>query len=119
MVSVAAQDIAAGKDLETQRSGLFVSLERRIDGALEFAQEIEAEEHGQESRFGGKEGTQAEMIGSQLVLEFVNATLYGGTAGVIAPDFQRCIATISDKEKTQSRVTTHGPASCPREQASS
>jgi hypothetical protein len=45
MVSTAAQDRATGKDLETQCGWLFVGLERRIDGTLEFTQEIEAKEH--------------------------------------------------------------------------
>jgi len=53
---------------------LFVSLERWIDGALELAQQIKTKEHSQESRLGGEKRSQAEVIGSQLVLEFVKAS---------------------------------------------
>ena len=48
VVSATTEDGAAGEDLETQGGGLFVSLERWIDGPLELAQEIETKEHSQE-----------------------------------------------------------------------
>jgi hypothetical protein len=68
-------------------AGLFVSLERWIDSALELAQDFETKEHGQEGRLGSKKGMQAEVIGSQFVLEFVNAALDTSSAVAIAPDF--------------------------------
>ena len=77
---------------------LFVSLERWIDGALELAQRIKTKEHSQESRLGGNKGSQAEVIGGQFVLEFVNASLHSSSAIVIAPDFQRRVAAIGDKD---------------------
>ena len=88
MVPTSAQDGAAGKDLETEGSWLFVSLECWIDGTLKLAQEIETKEHGQESRLSSKERTQAETVGGQLVLELVNATLDRSSAVIIAPDFE-------------------------------
>jgi hypothetical protein len=88
MVPTSAQDRAAGKDLETEGSRLFVSLECRIDGTLKFAQEVETKEHGQESRLSSEERTQAETVGGQLVLELVDATLERSSAIVIAPDFE-------------------------------
>jgi hypothetical protein len=98
MVSASAKDRAASKELETQRCWLFVSLERWMNGALELAQEIETEEHSQQGRLGSEKRPQAEVIGRQFVLEFVNAALYGGSAIVIAPDFQSCIGAISDED---------------------
>ena len=66
------KDGATGKNFETQCGRLFVGLERWIDRALEFTQEVETKDHGQESRLGRKKRTQAEVISSQFVLEFVN-----------------------------------------------
>ena len=97
-MSPAAQDGTTGKELEAQGSGLFVALECRVKGALKFTQQIETEEHRQESRLGGEERTQAEVISSQFILELVNAALHGGAAIVIAPDFQSGIAAIGDKD---------------------
>ena len=97
-MAASTEDGAAGKNFETQRGWLFVRLERRIDGALELAQKIETKEHGQEGRLSGKERTQAEVISSQFVLEFVNAALNGSSTVVIAPDFQRRIGAIGDKD---------------------
>jgi hypothetical protein len=54
---------------------------------LELAQEIETEEHSQKSRLRGEKRSQTEVIGRQ----FVNATLRGRSAILIAPDFQGCI----------------------------
>ena len=65
---------------------------------MELAKEIETKEHGQEGRLSGEKRTQTEVIGSQFVLEFVNAALHGRSAIVIAPDFQRGILAIGDKE---------------------
>ena len=53
-MAAATQNRAASKDLEAQSRGLFVALERWIDGALEFTQEIETKEHSQESGLGGE-----------------------------------------------------------------
>ena len=97
-MAASTKDGATGKNFETQRGWLFVSLERWIDSALELAQEIETKEHGQEGRLGGKKRTQTEVIGGQFVLEFVNAAFYTSSAVVIAPDFQRCIGSIGDKD---------------------
>ena len=97
-MSAAAEDGAAGKNFETQRGWLFVRLECRIDGALELAQEIETEEYSKEGRLGGEERTQAEVLSSQFVLEFVDAALNGSSTIVIAPDFQRRIVAIGDKD---------------------
>jgi len=95
-----------GEELETQCCRLFVSLERWIDGTLELAQEIETEEHSQKGRLFGEKRPQAEVIGRQFVIEFVNAALHGRSAIVIAPDFQRCIGAISDEDPK-----THNQAS--------
>jgi len=38
------------------------------------------------------------VIGSQFVLEFVNAALETSSAVVITPDFQRCIVAIGHKD---------------------
>jgi hypothetical protein len=62
-MTAATQDGAASEYRETERGRLFVTLDCRLKGTLKFAQQIEAKEHGQESRLGGKEGTQAEVIG--------------------------------------------------------
>ena len=83
MVPAAAQDGPAGKDLETQSSGLFVALERRIQSTLKFAQKVKAKKHGQKNRLGGKEGTQAEAVSRQLIFELVNAALHRGSGIVI------------------------------------
>ena len=37
------------------------------------------------------------MVSRQFVFEFVNAALYGRSSVVIAPDFQRAVAAIGDK----------------------
>jgi|SRR6516164_5636508 len=47
---------------------------------------------------GGEKRSQTEVIGSQFVLEFVNASLHSSSAIVIAPDFQRRVAAIGDKD---------------------
>jgi len=47
---------------------------------------------------GGEKRSQTEVIGSQFVLEFVNAALHSSSAIVIAPDFQRRVAAIGDKD---------------------
>src|SRR6266481_736908 len=96
MMSTSAKDCPAGENLETQRSRLFVSLKRRINRTLKFAQEIESKEHSQESRLGSKERAQTEVVSRQFVFEFVNATLHARSA-VIAPDFQRGVAAIGDE----------------------
>jgi hypothetical protein len=49
MMSASTEDCPASKELETQSGWLFVALERQIDGALKFAQEIESKQYGQES----------------------------------------------------------------------
>src|SRR3974377_73141 len=98
MVSTAPQDGPAGKDLETQSSGLFVALERRIKGTLKFAQEVKAKKHGQKNRLGGKEGTQAEAVGGQLIFELVNAALHRGPGVVIAPNFLGRFLAVSHKD---------------------
>jgi hypothetical protein len=77
---------------------LFVSFQCGIDGALELAQQIETKEHSQEGRLGSEKRSQAEVIGRQFVLEFVDAALHSRSAIVIAPDFQRGIAAIGDKD---------------------
>src|SRR5262249_28214918 len=97
-MSAAAKDGAAGKNFETQRGWLFVSLERWINGALELTQKIETKEHSEEARLGGEERTQAEVVSRQFVLEFVNAALNGSSTVVIAPDFQGCIVAIGHKD---------------------
>ena len=66
-MSASTEDCAAGENLETQGSGLFVSLKGRINGTLKFAEEIESKEHRQESRLGSKERSQAEVVGRQFV----------------------------------------------------
>ena len=38
------------------------------------------------------------MIGSQFVFEFVNAALYASSALVIAPNVQRRIVAVGDKD---------------------
>ena len=38
------------------------------------------------------------MIGSQFVFEFVNAALYASSAVVIAPNVQRWIIAVGDKD---------------------
>jgi hypothetical protein len=53
VLSNATPNRAAAKNLETQRGGLFVSLERWIDRALKLAQEIETKDYSQEGRPGG------------------------------------------------------------------
>jgi hypothetical protein len=58
---------------------------------------IEPKEHRQESRLGRRERSQAEMVSCQFVLEFVNAALDGRPPVVIAPDIQRRVAAIGDK----------------------
>jgi hypothetical protein len=98
VVPASTEDGAACKNFESQRGWSFVSFKPRIDGTLELAQEIETKQHSQESRLCGKEGTQAEVICGQLVLEFVNATLHSSSAIVIAPDFQHCIGAIGYKD---------------------
>ena len=77
---------------------MFVSLERGIDGALELAQRLKTKEHSQESRLGGEKRSQAEVIGSQLILEFVKAALHSTSAVIIAPDFDSCIGAIGDED---------------------
>ena len=67
VVTASTKDRAAGKDLEAERCWLSVSLQCRIDGTLELAQEVETKEHRQESRLGGEKRPQAEVIGPQLV----------------------------------------------------
>ena len=37
------------------------------------------------------------MVSRQFVFEFVNATFHGRSTVVIAPDFQRAVAAIGDK----------------------
>jgi hypothetical protein len=69
----------------------------RINSPLKFAEEIESKEHSQESRLGSKEGAQSEVVSRQFVFEFVNAALHRRPLVVIAPDFQRRVAAISDK----------------------
>ena len=54
VMAAATQNRAASKDLEAQSCGLFVALERWIDGALEFTQEIETKEHSQKGRLGSE-----------------------------------------------------------------
>ena len=54
VVSASTEDGAASENLEAQGGRLFVGLEPWIDGALEFAQEIETKEHSQESGLGGE-----------------------------------------------------------------
>jgi hypothetical protein len=83
MMSTSAKDCPAGENLETQRSRLFVSLKRRINRTLKFAQEIESKEHSQESRLGSKERAQTEVVSRQFVFEFVNAALHARSAVVI------------------------------------
>jgi len=97
MMSTSAKDCPAGENLETQRSRLFVSLKRRINRTLKFAQEIESKEHSQESRLGSKERAQAEVVSGQFVFEFVNPALHARSPVVIAPDFQRGVAAIGDE----------------------
>ena len=48
-MSTSTEDRATGKDFETHRCGLFVSLERWIDGTLELAQEIETTESSEQA----------------------------------------------------------------------
>ena len=54
VMAAVTQNRTASKDLETQGCGLFVALERWIDGALEFAQEIETKDHSQKGRLGSE-----------------------------------------------------------------
>ena len=93
------KDGTTGKNFETQCGRLFVGLERWIDSALEFTQEVETKDHGQESRLGSKKRTQAEVIRSQFVLEFVTAALYTSSTVVIAPDFQRASLRLVTKTR--------------------
>ena len=55
VMAAATQNRAASKDLKTQGCGLFVALERWIDSALEFTQEIETKKHSQKGRLGSEE----------------------------------------------------------------
>ena len=96
-MSASSEDCTAGENLETQGRRLFVSLKRRINSALKFPQEIEPKDHRQESRLGRKERSQAEVISRQFVFEFVNATLDSRSPIVIAPNFQRGVVAIGDK----------------------
>ena len=96
-MSTSAKDCPAGENLETQRSRLFVSLKRRINRTLKFAQEIESKEHSQESRLGSKERAQAEVVSGQFVFEFVNPALHARSPVVIAPDIQCGFTPIGDK----------------------
>src|ERR1043166_4804958 len=62
------------------------------------AQQIEAKEHGQEGRFGGKERLQTKAIGSQFVLQLFNALLDSGSAIIIAPQLQGLLSAVGDPE---------------------
>ena len=57
-MAAATQNGAASKNLETQGCGLFVALERWIDGALELTQDIETIYLGLNSDFGLKDAKQ-------------------------------------------------------------
>jgi len=53
------------------------------------------------------------VISSQFVLEFVNTALNASSAVVIAPDLQRCIVAIGDKDPERiagqvDELTTNG-----------
>jgi hypothetical protein len=54
VMAAATQNRTASKDLETEGCGLFVALERWIDGTLELTQEIETKDHSQEGRLGSE-----------------------------------------------------------------
>ena len=54
VMAAATQNRTTSKDLETQGCGLFVALERWIDGALELTQEIETKDHSQKGRLGSE-----------------------------------------------------------------
>ena len=53
-MAAATQNRTASKDLETEGCGLFVALERWIDGTLELTQKIETKDHSQEGRLGSE-----------------------------------------------------------------
>ena len=80
----------------TLGSSLKVIQSQIIFGTLEIL--FNVQEPSQEGRLGGEKRTQAEMIGTQFILEFVNAALYASSAVIIAPDFQHGIGSIGDKD---------------------
>ena len=59
-------------------------------------QEVEGEEHRQERRLGSPEVLGAEVIGTQIVFELLNALLDGGPPVVVAPERERVLVAVGD-----------------------
>ena len=59
---------------------------------LELGQQIEEQEHGAKSGFGGEELFEAEAVGPQIMLQLGDAVFHVGAPIVVAPDLRRPVA---------------------------
>src|SRR5208337_2090087 len=91
-----AQDGATGKHLGAQR-GRF-AINRQASRALKLREQVEQQQDGLESGFGGEELLQAETVSAEVMLEFGDAVFHIGSPVVIAPDFFWSIAAAGDEE---------------------
>ena len=78
----AAQNGTAQEDLDTQGGRLTVHLPAQ--GALEFTQQVEQQQHGAESSFGGKELLQAEVVSGQIIFQFGDPLLHIRAVGCMS-----------------------------------
>src|SRR5579875_1226834 len=96
LVTRSAQNGSAQKDLRPQAGRLPVVAQARR--ALKFRQEIEEHPNAQESRFGGEELLQTEVVCCQVRLQILDALLHTGPLMVVAPDLLRRVRQIGHED---------------------
>src|SRR5487761_1073534 len=96
VTSGSAEQSATEENLGAQRGGLAIAGEAA--GALKFSEQIEQQQDAAEGGFGGKELSQAKIIGGQIVFQFGDAIFHVRPEVVVAPDFFRWQSAVGDED---------------------
>src|SRR5437016_5015980 len=92
---------AAQKYLIPERGGL--TIDRQLSGSLEFGQQVEQQQHGLESCFGGREFLQTKIVRPQVMLQLADALLHVGPSVIVSPNlFWGCAAGSDEDAETVS-----------------
>ena len=100
----ATEDGSANKDGGPQ-GGRFSVTAGFGDLSLVKRQQVVGKEHGQEGGLGGEKGLGAKAVGVEVVFDFLDALLHGGSRVVIAPDLHSVLGPVGDPNTE--RVTGH------------
>lgn len=92
----AAQNDSTQKDFDVHGGRLPIA--QHANGAMELHQQIEQHQDHQKSDFRGEELVQAEIIGSQVVLQFRDLLFRVGPPVVAAPDLFERLLAVDDED---------------------